>query len=88
RSVYLAGRAYNKTPEVIQAPDVDDLVTELMLPQRAHPVVVVSRRTRQDAPLIDSSALAESLAGVAKVYELADKWAAYKLDELVGRELA
>jgi hypothetical protein len=88
RSVYLAGRAYSKTPEVIQAPEVDDLVAELVLQQRAHPVVVVSRRTRQDAPLIDSSALAESLAGVAKVYELADKWAAYKLDELVGRELA
>jgi hypothetical protein len=38
-------------------------------------------------PLFNSNELAERLAGVAKVYELADKWAAFRLTEEVGKTL-
>lgn len=87
-SVYLANRPYNRMPIVSQAQNVGNLVAELLLPARSHPIVVVSRRNNAAGALVDAGQLAETLAGVAKVYELADRWAAFKLDEELTHELA
>lgn len=87
-SVYLANRPYNRIPIVSQAQNVENLVAELLLPARSHPIVVVSRRNNAAGALVDAGQLAETLAGVAKVYELADRWAAFKLEEDLTHELA
>ncbi|WPH17663.1 hypothetical protein [Variovorax paradoxus] len=85
RSVRLRGHPYSVTPELVGAEHVELLVSELMDSTRPHPIVLVSKRVQDDMPLINSNELAERLAGVAKVYELADKWAAFRLAEEVGK---
>ena len=88
RSVFIAGHPYNVVPELISAEEVDARVGELTDPARPFPVVVVSRRLQDDRPLIDTFHLAERLAGVAKVYELADKWSAFRLTEMLSKPLS
>lgn len=88
RSVRLGGHPYSLTPELFGAEHVELLVSELADSTRPHPIVLVSRRVQDDVPLINSNELAERLAGVAKVYELADKWAAFRLTEEVGKPLS
>lgn len=88
RSVSLGGHLYSLTPELVGAEHVESLVRELTDSTRRHPIVLVSKRVQDDLPLINSNELAERLAGVAKVYELADKWAAFRLTEEVGKALS
>ena len=88
RSVRLGGLPYSLTPELVGAEHVELLVSELTDSNRPHPIVLVSRRVQDDLPMISSNELAERLAGVAKVYELADKWAAFRLTEEVGKPLS
>lgn len=88
RSVRLGGRLYNATSELVSADAVDSLCQDLADQVRPHPIVLVSRRAHDDVPLVDAQQLAESLSGVAKVYELADKWSAFRLTELLGKTLS
>lgn len=88
RSVFIAGHPYNVVPELIGAEEVEALVSELTDRARPFPVIVVSRRLHDDRPLVDTSGLAERLAGVAKVYELADKWSAFRLTEMLSKPLS
>jgi hypothetical protein len=88
RSVRHGDYPYNLTPELVGAEHVELLVSELTSSTRPHPIVLVSRRVQDDMPLANSTELAERLAGVAKVYELADKWAAFSLTEEVGKPLS
>jgi len=88
RSVRLGNHPYSLTPELIGAEDVQLLVSELADSTRPYPIVVVSRGAHDDVPLTNSHDLAERLAGVAKVYELADKWAGFRLTEEVGKALS
>lgn len=87
-SVSLGGHAYSVTPEIVGAEEVEILVAELLDTSRPYPVAVISRRVLDDQPLVDASDLAERLAGVAKVYEMADKWAAFRLTEELTRPLS
>lgn len=87
-SVRLGGLPYNATAELLSAEAVDILGNDLADPARPHPIVLVSRRTHDDIPLVDAQQLAESLSGVAKVYELADKWSAFRLTEILGKALS
>jgi len=64
------------------------LVAEMTDPTRPCPIALVSRSIPDEAPMIDSQDLAQRLAGVCKVYELADKWAAFRLTDEVGRSLS
>jgi len=84
RSVRVGGYPYNLTPELVSAGDVDLLISELTDTARPYPVVLVTRRVQDDTPLADANDLADRLAGVAKVYELADKWSAFRLTEELG----
>ncbi|GAB2182146.1 hypothetical protein DLREEDagrD3_23690 [Denitratisoma sp. agr-D3] len=88
RSIRLEGHPYNLTPELVGAEHVELLVSEMTDSTRPYPIVLVSRRVHDDVPLVNSNELAERLAGVAKVYELADKWAAFSLTEEVGKTLS
>ncbi len=88
RSVWLGGRPYNATSELLSADAIDNLCDDLADPERPHPIIVVSRRTHDDLPLVDAQQLAESLSGVAKVYELANKWAVFRLTEILGKALS
>jgi hypothetical protein len=88
RSVRIAGFPYHLTPEFVAAEDIELLVSELADSSRPYPIVLVSRRVQDDVPLVDSNDLAERLAGVAKVYELADKWSAFRLTEELGKPLS
>jgi len=88
RSVFLGGQPYNVTPELVSAETADVMATELADPMRPYAVVVVSRRARDDAPMLDAVSLADRVAGVAKVYELSDKWSAFRLTEEVGKQLS
>lgn len=88
RSVSLGGHPYNVTPELIGAEDVDALVGKLLDTSRPYPIVLVSRRLPDDFPLVDAGDLAERLAGAAKVYELSDKWAGYRLTEELGKPMS
>jgi hypothetical protein len=76
------------TPELVSAETADLLAAELADPMRPYAVVVVSRRARDDVPMLDAVSLADRVAGVAKVYELADKWSAFRLTEEVGKQLS
>lgn len=88
RSVFMGGHLYNVSPELIAAEDVELLTSELTDQVRPYPIVLVSRRVQDDVPMVDSAALAERLAGVAKVYELTDKWTAYRLTEELTKPLS
>lgn len=88
RSTRLEGHPYSLTPKLVGAEDVELLVSELTDSTRPYPIILVSRRMQDDVPLINSYELAERLAGVAKVYELADKWAAFRLTEEIGKTLS
>ena len=85
RSVQIAGYPYNLAAEIVGAEHVELLASELTDSDRPYPVILVSKRFLDEMPLIDLSELAERLAGVAKVYELADKWAAFRLTEEIGK---
>lgn len=88
RSVRLGGQPYRLVAALVDAEHVEELVGELKDPLRACPIVVVSRRLHDDLPPTDSIELAERLAGVARVHELADKWAAFRLTEELGKPLS
>jgi hypothetical protein len=88
RSVRLGDHPYGLTPELVGAEHVELLTAELVDSTRPYPIILVSRRVHDDVPLVDSSELAERLAGVAKIYELADKWAAFRLTEELGQPLS
>lgn len=85
RSVKLGGHPYGVAPELLGAEDVEALASELSDPTRPYPIVLVSRRVGDDVPLVDATELADRLAGAAKVYELQDKWAGFRLTEEMGR---
>lgn len=87
-SVRIGGYPYNLTPELVAAEYIELLVSDLTDQARPYPIVLVSRRVQDDVPLVDSNDLAERLAGVAKVYELPDKWSAFRLTEELGKALS
>jgi hypothetical protein len=73
------------TVETLEAAQVGPWIHEtLCSPARTIPAVVISPRAPTDAPIVDPSALRDRLLGVAQVALLKDRWAAYKLTEIVG----
>lgn len=88
RSVYLGAHPYNLAAQIVPAEDIEALTTLLLDERRVFPVVVVSRQLTNERPLVDSLALAGQLAGTAQVFELEDRWSAFALTEIVGKELS
>jgi hypothetical protein len=87
-SAHIGGFPYNWTPQLVRADDIEVLCESLVSSVRPFPIVLISRDLVSERPLVDVDSLASGLAGLMKVYELADKWAAYRLTEEVGKDLS
>jgi len=73
-------------PNGLSAQGVPDFLQKrLHSKQRRLPIVLVSRTVVSDKWLVDPSELADRLAGIAEVYVLDDKWAAYALSNEIGK---
>ncbi len=71
----------------IGAAGVPEFVHEVLLDtERALPVVVVSSDPWSDQPLIDPRVLQRQIAGLANVVYLENKWAGFKLSEMLGKQ--
>jgi hypothetical protein len=82
-------RRITPTPFHLPASEIDDFVNSaLMNSHRALPVVLVSNAPNKGEPVIDVNKLADTLVGLAEVYVLADKWAAFRLTDAVGQSLS
>ncbi|MGA2897853.1 MAG: hypothetical protein ABSE27_09685 [Acidobacteriaceae bacterium] len=85
----LGGTRVSSLPILIQTTEVEAFVSERLLStQRRLPIILISRVAEDDTALVDSRDVANHLAGIAEVFELADKWASYKLTYLIGRDHA
>ena len=69
--------------------EVERFVREFLLNRdRTLPVIVISRDLWSEKPLVQPEEWAKSLAGLAEVAVLEDKWAGFKLTEHLGRPLS
>ena len=85
----LGGTRVTHLPILIHTTDVEAFVFErLVSAQRRLPIILISRVAETDTLLADSADIANHLAGISEVYELADKWASFKLTNLIGRKQA
>jgi hypothetical protein len=84
-SATLAGYPYSSLPQTVRAEAVDSVCELLLDIRRPFPVVLVSHELVTERPLIDVDRLAGGIAGLMKVYELANKWAAFRLTEEFGK---
>jgi hypothetical protein len=87
-SATFAGYPYSSLAETTRADAIESLCELLLDSNRPFPVVVVSHELNTERPLVDVDRLAAGTAGLMKVYELADKWAAYRLTEEIGKPLS
>lgn len=75
--------------EVIRPPQVQAYVNDVLLADnRTLPVIMVSPDNWTEHPLVRPDELMQELRGFAHVAALADKWAAFKLTDSVGRYLS
>jgi hypothetical protein len=71
----------------LTAPQVVAFVGDLLLaPSRNLPIVLVSPDAWTGRSLVNADDMAARLLGLAQVAVLDDKWAAFKLTDLVGRD--
>lgn len=87
-SVTISGYAYSSIPEMVHAHSVSALCSLLRDKARPYPVLVVSKDLQTEASLVDVDRLAEGVAGLMRVFELADKWAAYQLTDELGKTMS
>lgn len=84
-SATLGGYPYTCIPQTVRAEVLEPVCDLLLDDKRPFPVVLVSHDLATERPLIDVDRLAAGLAGLMRVYELADKWAAFRLTEEFGK---
>lgn len=85
----ISGRSIKPIPFNLQVADMDSFVEDTLTnSQRALPVVLVSPEPYSGKPVIEADKLADTLVGLAEVYVLADKWAAFRLTDSVGQPLS
>lgn len=87
-SATLGGYPYTSLPQILRAEALDPVCESLLDPKRPFPVVLVSHELGTERPLVDVDRLAAGLAGLMRVYELADRWAAFRLTEELGKPLS
>ena len=71
-SATLGGYPYTSLPQILRAEALDPVCESLLDPKRPFPVVLVSHELGTERPLVDVDRLAAGLAGLMRVYELAD----------------
>ena len=75
--------------DVLQPTDVEKYVEETLLSSiRCLPAVVISPDVWSDRTIIPADELFAELRGFAHVAMLSSKWAAFKLTDLIGKELS
>lgn len=75
--------------EVIKTSDVEAFANDVLLaPDRTLPVVVISPDAWNDRYLADPSETFEAVKGLAHVVSMDSKWAAFKLTDVVDKELS
>lgn len=84
-SATLGGYPYSSFPQTVRAEALEPVCELLLDAKRPFPVVLVSHDLATERPLIDVDRLAGGVAGLMRVYELADKWAAFRLTEEFGK---
>lgn len=82
---FLGGRQLRVAPEPIGVEDVAAFEAHLFDPQRRLPIVLFSRDPYTDQCHASPGRVADTLAGLAEVHVLNDKWAGFKLTNAVGR---
>ncbi|MBL8880485.1 MAG: hypothetical protein JNG88_15335 [Phycisphaerales bacterium] len=74
-----------RTARELSVGDLREFVSlSLANPQRALPVVVVSKDVFSEKPAVDPDDLADRLVGLAEVAVTADKWAGFQLTDELG----
>jgi len=87
-SATLGGYPYTSLPQTVYADALESLCELLLDSKRPFPVVLVSHDLLTDSPLIGVDGLAGGGAGLMRVFELADKWAAFRLTEEFGKSFS
>lgn len=87
-SATLGGYPYTSLPQTVHADSLDHLRDSLLDPARPFPIVLVSHDLPSERPLVDVDRMAAGLAGLMRIYELADRWAAFRLTEELGKPLS
>lgn len=84
----VGGRTLGPTAHQIDIDDVRDFVELLESPSRRLPVVLCTRDPYSERFLASPGRLADVLVGLAHVYTLRDKWAAFRFTSEIGKQLA
>jgi len=73
----------------LKTEDVEDFYRSTLISKdRPLPVVIVSLDQYSEKPIIDIDELHDALLGQAQVVLLEDKWASFKLSEIIGNQLS
>ncbi|MFP4107230.1 MAG: hypothetical protein ACLFVU_14250 [Phycisphaerae bacterium] len=73
----------------LRAAEVSGFADDVVLSgRRALPIIMVSPDSWTEHPIVNAAALQNAVAGFAEVVKLADKWAAFKLTDKIGKELS
>jgi hypothetical protein len=71
-------------PREVTAAGMAGFIQRIESRPRRLPIILVSRTAKSGRFLVDPGALAEQLAGIAEIYYLVDKWAAFALSNSIG----
>jgi hypothetical protein len=83
------GRLLTASPQLLAVADVGQFVeNELLSPARALPAILFSRDIWSEMYVADPAATADAVVGLARVYFLTDKWAAFALTNDLGKTLS
>ncbi|MBL0919251.1 MAG: hypothetical protein IBJ14_11140 [Hydrogenophaga sp.] len=87
-SATLGGFPYTSHPQMVRAETLEPIVDALLDVKRPFPIILVSHDLTTERPFVDVDRLAAGLAGLMRVYELADRWAAFRLTDELGKPLS
>lgn len=75
--------------ETIKTTDVAQFANEILLaPERSLPVILVTPDTWSESPRVDPNATFDAVMGFAHVAVMETKWAAFKLTDVLEKELS
>lgn len=88
QSAAIDGRRLSEDPWLIDSHlQTDELATFLCLPNRVHPVIIVTEGIDAEDPVVDERSLASAVLGVAHVVRLSSN-ASYHLTRRLGKEFS
>ena len=83
------GRRLETAPVAVTVPSMAAFVKDAITSNdRRLPIVLFSREPSQNTTLGDPADLADTVVGLAEVYTLADRWAAFALTDQLGKQFS